>query len=123
MEQQVFLEVNNHHEMPIFVKWHEFLKWLFPLLDKVPKKARFSITNRIQNLSLDIVELLIEARYSKNKIQYLKDCNLKLEKMRILIRLCFEFKFISQNQYEYCFLKINEVGKMLGGWLKQQNKL
>lgn len=123
MEQQVFLEINNQYEMPIFVKWHEFLKWLFPLLDKIPKKARFSITNRLQNLSLDIMELLIEARYSKNKLHFLKESNLKLEKMRILIRLCYELKFISQNQYEYSFLRINEIGKMLGGWLKQQRSV
>ena len=59
-------------ELPIFVKWIEFLKWFLPALEKFPKKSRFTITNRVENIALDIVELLVEAKYSRGKISLLK---------------------------------------------------
>ena len=58
---------HQNAELPIFVKWVEFLKWFLPTLENFPKKARFTITSRIENIALDIVERLIEAKYSREK--------------------------------------------------------
>ena len=111
---------NKNGELPIFVKWLEFLKWLLPSLEKFPKKSRFTITNRIENLALDIVELLIEAKYQKEKVHLLKKANLCLEKIRVLFRICHDMKLFSTKAYNFSAKGINEVGILLGGWLKQQ---
>lgn len=113
---------NKNKELPIFVKWLEFLKWLLPTLEKFPKKSRFTITNRIENMALDIVELLIEAKYSKEKRPILRKINLYLEKIRILLRISHEIKHISTKSYNFASKGINDVGIMLGGWIKQQEK-
>lgn len=41
-------------ELPIFVKWMDFLKWLLPTTDKLPKKVRFTLSNRINVLAIDL---------------------------------------------------------------------
>jgi hypothetical protein len=41
-----------------------------------------------------------------------------LDKLRIVIRLTKDLKFISIRQYQFAAEKINEIGKMLGGWIK-----
>jgi len=41
-----------------------------------------------------------------------------LDKLRILIRLSKDLHFISIRQYEFVANKVNEIGKMLGGWMK-----
>jgi len=107
-------------ELPIFTKWMEFLKWLLPTTDHMPKKVRFTLSNRINNLALDLVEDLVEARYSKNKVSALRSANFRLEKLRVLLRVCFESNLLAQKSYKHAVYSINEVGKMLGGWLKQQ---
>ena len=112
----------KNEELPIFVKWLEFLKWFFPTLEKFPKKARFTITSRIENIALDIVELLIEAKYSREKKPILRKINLYLEKIRILLRISHETKLISTKSYNFASRGINEVGMMLGGWLRQQER-
>ena len=43
-------------DLPIFVKWVEFLKWFLPTVEKFPKRVRFTFADRINNLALDIVE-------------------------------------------------------------------
>jgi hypothetical protein len=109
-------------ELLVFIKWLDFLEWLLPTTDKFPKKVRFSFALRIDNIALDIVEDLIEARYSKDKTQNLKRANLRLEKLRVLLRLSHKMKFLSHTGYEHASRLINEVGKMIGGWRKQQEK-
>lgn len=107
-------------DLPIFIKWMDFLKWLLVTIDGFPKKARFNFSDRLTNLSLQIVEDLVEARYNKNKSVVLRRTNMNLEKIRILMRICFELRFLSRQGYEHSSVLINEVGKMLGGWMKQQ---
>lgn len=111
---------HKNEELSLFVKWLEFLNWFLPTLEKFPKKSRFTITNRMENIALDIVELLIEAKYQREKKFLLKKINLCLEKMRILLRVSHEMKLISTKSYNFATKRINETGMMLGGWLKQQ---
>jgi len=111
---------DKNGELPVFVKWMEFVSWLFPTMEKLPKKTRFTISQRVENYALDIVEDLIEARYARNKKEILMRVNLKIEKMRILFRICYERKFVSLKAYKHFMSSIDNVGRMIGGWIKQQ---
>lgn len=110
----------NFQDLPIFVKWTNFLKWLLHTTEKFPKKARFTFSDRLNNMALSVVEELVEARYSSSKKLVLKSANLRLEKLRILLRISYESRFLSHDAYKHGMYSINEVGRMLGGWVKQQ---
>jgi len=110
-------------EPPLFLLWYDFSKWLLNKTEKFPKKVRFSFSNRIDNLALDIFEGIIEARYSKNKKEILRRIDLSLEKLRLLLRMCHDMQYLDHKGYEYAARKINEAGKMVGGWRKQQENM
>jgi hypothetical protein len=88
-------------EPVIVVKWMEFLKWLLPVTEKFPKRVRYSLANRIDNLALDMVEDLVEAQYTRNKQAILKRSNLRLEKLRVLVRISCDQRHLSHQTYEY----------------------
>ncbi len=113
---------NRLDEPVIFGKWLEFLKWLFPITEKFPRRVRFTFADRIDHLALDIVEDLVEARYSKDKRAVLARGNLKLEKLRVLLRISHEMRYLSNNSYEFASKGLAETGRMLGGWIKQQEE-
>jgi hypothetical protein len=115
--------VNNsrYEELPIFMKWMDFLGWFFQVTEKFPKRARHTFVNRMQSIALDIVEDLVEARYSRSKGAILKRANLRLEKLRVLLRLSFSSTYLSPKAFEQAAKDINEVGAMLGGWRKSSN--
>lgn len=115
-------KTGSKNEPVIFVKWMEFLKWLLPVTEKFPKRVRFTLADRIDNLALNIVEDLVEARYIRQKQPILRRANLRLEKLRVLLRISCEQHHLSRNAYEYAIRSINEAGKMLGGWIKQQEE-
>jgi hypothetical protein len=109
-------------DLPIFVLWMEFLTWLLPTTEKFPHKTRFTLTNRIDNLALDMVEDLVEARYTREKRTSLRRANLRLEKLRVLLRVCHTLGYLPHARYEHAMRAINQVGTMLGGWRKQQGE-
>ena len=75
---------------------------------------------RIEACSFDVLEMLIEAWYSQNKVPLLNQVNIKLEKIRYYVRLSKDLKLISLHRYEVISEKVNEIGLQLGGWIKQQ---
>lgn len=110
--------MQNHPQ--IITKIYDFILYLVPQISKFPKSQRYLIGDRIESCSFEVLELLIEAWYSQNKIPLLNQVNIKLEKMRYYVRLSKDLKLISLHRYEVISEKINEIGIQLGGWIKQQ---
>lgn len=109
-------------ELKVFAKWEDFLKWLLNVTEKFPKKIRFSFTTRIDNLALDILEKIISCKYNPDLRQRgLKNINLDLEKLRVLLRICNEMHYMPHRQYQSAVIGINETGRMLWGWLKEKD--
>lgn len=55
---------------------HELLLWLIPQLDKFPRTHRFTLGERIEVGLLEVLELLVEAAYTRNKEASLRRANL-----------------------------------------------
>ena len=89
-------------------------------LPNFPRSHRFVLGDRIENIVLEVLELLIEAAYTRDKAALLKRTSIQLEKLRYLIRISKDMTFISLRQYEFASKQIDEVGRMVGGWLRQQ---
>jgi len=99
---------------------YDLLKWLMPVISKFPKDKRYTLGSRIENKLLDILELLITANYSRIKLDILKKSNLELESFRFLIRLSYDLQFINLRRYEFVSKEANEIGRLIGGWIRQQ---
>lgn len=101
---------------PIFEKWSKILSWILDTTEKYPKSARFTVSGRIANIALDVMDKIIEAIYTKNRLYILQTINLYIEKLRIFFRISMEKRYISIKQYEYISKELNEAGMMIGGW-------
>ncbi len=66
----------------VLVTWYDTAKWLLERVDSFPKNQRFIFGQRIASDALDILELLVEAAYSRDKVRLLEDANRKLETLR-----------------------------------------
>ncbi|MBI5399090.1 diversity-generating retroelement protein Avd [Candidatus Saganbacteria bacterium] len=106
--------------LKVISRTYDLLKWLLPLVSKFPRDKRYTLGQRLENKLLDILALLLEANYSKVKIDLLKKANLELEIMRHLVRLCYDLQYMNLGRYEFCSGQLNEIGKLVGGWIRQQ---
>ena len=104
---------------PALESHYQFLKWLIPTLDKFPRSQKFLLGDRIETLALDILEYLVDATYTKDRKLCLRKANLRIEKLRFLIRLSHDFKYIDHRRYEHAARQLDETGRMIGGWIKK----
>ncbi len=102
----------------VFSKWEAFLGWLLDRTQKLPRRLRFTFTTRIDNLALDVFELLVEARYTKERAPMLRRINLNLEKLRLLLRLVRDQGHLDRRAFAHAVTEIDTVGRMVGGWLR-----
>ena len=105
---------------PVIARHYDLILWLLRQIPKFPRSHRFVLGDRIENLALEILELLIEAAYTRNKSAQLRRAGIQLEKMRYLIRMSKDLELLSIRQYQFVAEQIDEVGRMVGGWLRHQ---
>lgn len=86
----------------------------------MPKGARYTIGSRIENKFLDLLELSYLAYFAEKdkKATKISECILILDTLKFLISVSWEGKVISNKQCEDIAGKLDEIGKMLGGWKK-----
>ncbi len=101
---------------------HELLLWLIPQLDKFPRARRFTLGERIENGLLEVLELLVDAAYSRAKHSSLKQANLRLAVARHLWRLAQELQVISTRRYEHGARLMDDLGRQIGGWLRSDQR-
>ncbi|MEZ5595535.1 MAG: diversity-generating retroelement protein Avd [Pseudomonadales bacterium] len=95
---------------------HECLQWIIPLLDQFPRNRRFTLGERIEAGLLNVLELLLEAAYTREKSRSLAAANRRLAVVRHLWRLCVELKVIPLNRYEHGTGLFLDLGRQIGGW-------
>lgn len=86
----------------------------------IAKGQRYSIGTRIENKFLDLLEISYIAYFTEKdkKLQKISGCVLMLNILKFLIHTAWEAKLISNKQYEGVAIKLDEIGKMFGGWKK-----
>lgn len=103
---------------PLFEHWYKTADWILDKCDKMPKHLRFTLSGRIANTALEVLDLITEAVYTRDRKPLLRRINLLLEKLRILFRLCFDRQYLGPAQYEYIQTELQTAGRMCGGWLQ-----
>jgi hypothetical protein len=102
----------------VLEKHYQLILWLLPRMAEFPKDQRFLLADRIQGILLDVLERLIEAVYRRDKVPILRQANLGLEKARFLMRLAKDRKYISVSRHAFFCKSADEIGLMIGGWVK-----
>ncbi len=105
-------------EIAIFKKSYELTLQIFNATKLFPKSQRFLMAGRLEELIIAILEKIIHANEIHDKPPILKELSALLERLRILIRLSKDLTYIDFKKYEILSLGTNEIGRMLGGWIK-----
>lgn len=104
--------------LPLLVLWEEIVGELLDCTLRFPKAVRFTFSQRIDNLALDILERLVEARYSPRPRRrlLLGEADARLGRLRVLLRLSCDRRYLARGAFEALSRRIDEAGRMLGGW-------
>jgi len=104
---------------PVVVKTEDLVVWLLEHTSRFPRVHRGGLTARIEGCSVDLLAYLAKAAgNSHRRNEWLCAASEELDALRILVRLSVRLRFLSQRQYGFFAEASDEIGRMLGGWLK-----
>lgn len=97
--------------------WHEFQ-------NNFPKKSRYTLGAKIDSLFIDILELLLIASYlgKEQKLPLLQKAGGKLDVLKFFLQISWELKILDNKKYILLSGQLNEIGKMIGGWIRGLQK-
>ncbi len=97
--------------------WYEYYQVL-------PKNHRYTIGQKIDNLFTDAIEAVSIATFlsREEKTPYVKIAIRKINTLNIFLLILWENRSLDNKKYIALSEKINEIGKMLGGWFGQLTK-
>jgi len=91
------------------------------MLRDFPKDYRYTLGSKIDSLFVDVSESLFLAASlgREQKLSFLRRASIKLDLLRFFLHVAWNGKAISTKRYVRLSEKIDEIGRMLGGWRKQ----
>ncbi|OGL87232.1 hypothetical protein A3I40_01985 [Candidatus Uhrbacteria bacterium RIFCSPLOWO2_02_FULL_48_12] len=86
-----------------------------------PRHSRYTLGTKIDTLFLETVELILLAGYARRaqKLTVVERASSKLDALKFFLRISWELKALDNKKYTILSAPLADVGKMLGGWLKQ----
>ena len=109
-----------NHELIIQTKALDMMQYGYVALRQFPKYETHVMAAEIRQSMLKILRLIITASKRYHKKTTLQDLDIEIAMLRKSVSLAFHLKYIDIKKYEIWQRQINEIGSMLGGWLKNQ---
>jgi 23S rRNA-intervening sequence protein len=100
-----------------YLLWHEYHRI-------IPKKHRYTLGQKVDNFIVEIIEAVSIAIFLKQneKLPYVRLAIRKADTLKIFLMILWETKSLDNKKYILLSEKLNEIGRMLGGWNGQLSK-
>jgi hypothetical protein len=85
---------------------------------------RYSLWQKCETHCLEMLEALLKTKTKTDaeKLPMFNDLGVKIDILRFLFRLAYEIKSVDGKKYLNLQEAVDEIGRMLGGWMKNVQK-
>ena len=111
---------NKYSDLPIMHKLIETYKIWQEFLPNFPKSSKYTLGEKIDRLFVEVLEFIFAATYlqSIKKFDCVNKASIKLDLLKFFLRIAWETKALNNKRYILISEKLDEIGKMLGGWIR-----
>lgn len=123
-------------ELSVITKAKELCNYTLTVTEKSPKRFRFTLTSRLQNYALSIIEQLIKAneiyvyaqgrmvdsRLAQERVHLQRDAMTNLKLLAYMAQVAMEQQCILLKQYEQITKQIHDCQNLLGAWMSSDKK-
>jgi len=107
-------------EVPIIQKTYDLYKALHSFQKSLPKLERYTLWQKCENSALLVLEGLLQVGYVSpdRRAELLTKVSAQVDMLRVFLRLAHDTKTIDKKKFIALQAITDEIGRMLGGWLK-----
>ena len=120
------------NDLMVVTKAKKLAAYVFAITEKSPSKYRSTFINRMHNLCLDILEMLLEANFvrldsldslenKKIREQYQKNAIIKLKMLGYISMLAENSNCILGRQYKQISFQIGDVVNLTAAWKRSDD--
>ena len=119
-------------ELSVITKAKDLCSYILTVTEKSPKRFRFTLTSRIQNHALNIIENLYRANEVfltkgdlsalDKRLEYQRQAMTECKLLSYMSLVALEQGAILPKQYEQITSKIYDVQNLLGAWMKSDDR-
>ncbi len=118
-------------EASILHKCRELIKLLNIYLNHFPKHEKYGLCQQMRLTAYEVYALIVECQKRYHKKTSMSLLDIRHEQLRMFVHLAFElgyFRFkdntrqekdVEQRRIKAISILINELGAMIGGWMKK----
>lgn len=108
------------NEAPILKRTVDLYREFYQYLKIFPKKDQYMLGKRCEEGIISFMELILLAvgLDKIRKLKALESANSKFDVLKVLLRMARELKMLDDKKYLLLEEKIQEIGRMLGGWIR-----
>lgn len=107
-------------DMAVFTHAKKLSEYIFVITEKSPKKLRWSIITRMQNISVEIIENLYRANLERGElsVEYQKRAYVNVQLLDYYASTAKTMQAINNHQMLVLGKSLLDVKKLLLGWVK-----
>ncbi len=103
------------------VKWEDAIRYGYNVLKNYPGTEKFLIAQDTRQSMWEIgkwIQQAVNVKNTRKKIYYMEQADEELAKLKMLVQAACMMKFLSPRQMGIWASHLNEMGRMIGGWLR-----
>ena len=105
-------------ELKIKQKCEDMIVYAYKALRQYPRAEKYGLVSDTKKAMYELLRLIIICNKKYYKKTTMQEVDTQLDIIRSFVRMAFNMQYISFKKYEVWIAKLDEIGRMIGGWVK-----
>lgn len=111
------------HEAPLYVDAHDLASWVIERANAWPPERERHLASLVVGAACDLVTAVsLALTFPATRTRHLEAADYLIVRLRTLLRLAQSLKLLSPGGLRYAAGRLQEIGRMVGGWRKRVAK-
>lgn len=110
----------NDNSLILIAKYQKYIEYMFIILNRLPRIEKYNLGNAFKEVMYSMFNNIMYLN-KVSKFKRMDYCNLidaEICIQRSYIRIMYDLRYIDQKKYMYAIALLDEIGKILGGYIK-----
>ena len=108
----------QYSHLAVYKSAYDYTLAIVQMTKNCPKEYKYSIAEKIQLISVDMILDIYRANSAADKIPFLKHLLENVEQLFVYMRLCHDLQIINIEKYTHFTENLNSIAKQTNGWIK-----
>ena len=109
----------QYEHLPIYKASFDLLLYFEKMVKNFSRYNKYTHGTALREIARDVVMLVVRANNSVDKTPVLKEVRLKLEELKVLLRICKEIQaFPNFKSFETSINQVSNIAKQNEGWMR-----